>query len=352
MIKKQNSILIFLVLLLSAYQMVGQTNKNNKVFNKQFKPGLPWLDNNGKHINAHGGGVLFHKGTYYWYGEHKLPNKSEKEMADAGIHCYSSKDLYNWKDEGLVLSVNFDDPNSEIAYGCILERPKVIFNKKTKKFNAFFKFYPKGTGYLKGYIGVATADKPNGPFKFQHKFLGADSDFGSGDFSMFKDQDNTVYHLTVRKPDKTFVIGKLRDDYLFTIPKSYEPAKGIEKHTEAPAVILHQGKYYLIGSGSSGWEPNAARSYVTDSLKGVYTNLGNPVKGVNPHNGLGPEKTFGGQISYIIKVQGKKDAYIAMIDVWKPNEPINGLYIWLPLTIKDGKSEINWQDSWDLSFFK
>ena len=350
--KKQYSILILLMVLLGSYQIMGQSKKSVQGTNKGFKPGVPWLDNNGKHINAHGGGVLFHKGKYYWYGEHKLEGKSEAQMADAGIHCYSSKDLYNWKDEGLVLSVNFDDPNSELAYGCILERPKVIYNAKTKKFNAFFKFYPKGTGYLKGYIGVATADKPNGPFQFQHKFLGADSDFGSGDFSMFKDQDNTVYHLTVRKPDKTFVIGKLRDDYLFTIPKSYEPAKGIEKHTEAPAVILHQGKYYLIGSGSSGWNPNEARSYVTDAVKGVYTNLGNPVKGINPHNGLGPEKTFGGQISYIIKVQGKKDAYIAMFDVWKPDEPVKGLYIWLPLTIKDGKAEIVWKDSWDLSIFK
>jgi hypothetical protein len=28
-----------------------------------------WSDN--KPINAHGGGVLFHEGVYYWYGEAK-----------------------------------------------------------------------------------------------------------------------------------------------------------------------------------------------------------------------------------------------------------------------------------------
>lgn len=352
--KNQSNLLLSIVMLflLSSSKTIAQSNKSNQLINSQFKPGVLWLDNNGKHINAHGGGVLFHKGKYYWYGEHKLEGKSEAQMADAGIHCYSSKDLYNWKDEGLVLSVNFDDPKSELAYGCILERPKVIYNAKTKKFNAFFKFYPKGTGYLKGYIGVATADKPNGPFQFQHKFLGADSDFGSGDFSMFKDKDNIVYHLTVRKPDKTFVIGKLQDDYLFTIPKSYEPAKGIEKHTEAPAVILRKGKYHLIGSGSSGWNPNAARSFSADTINGVYTDTGNPAKGINPYNNLGPEKTFGGQISYIIPVKGKKDAYIAMIDIWKPDEPINGLYIWLPLKFIDGKPVITWQNEWNLSVFK
>jgi alpha-galactosidase len=37
-----------------------------------FRPGELWPDDNGVHINAHGGGVLYHGGTYYWYGEHKI----------------------------------------------------------------------------------------------------------------------------------------------------------------------------------------------------------------------------------------------------------------------------------------
>ena len=36
-----------------------------------FKPGEIWTDNNGVHINAHGGGILYDKGTYYWYGEQR-----------------------------------------------------------------------------------------------------------------------------------------------------------------------------------------------------------------------------------------------------------------------------------------
>jgi hypothetical protein len=35
-------------------------------------PGEIWPGNNGVHINAHGGGILFHDGKYYWYGEHKI----------------------------------------------------------------------------------------------------------------------------------------------------------------------------------------------------------------------------------------------------------------------------------------
>ena len=36
-----------------------------------FYPGKPWLDTEGKRIQAHGGSLLYHEGTFYWYGEDK-----------------------------------------------------------------------------------------------------------------------------------------------------------------------------------------------------------------------------------------------------------------------------------------
>ncbi|MFZ4457044.1 MAG: family 16 glycosylhydrolase [Bacteroidales bacterium] len=338
------AIIVLFLLCMPLFQAKGELKKD-------FHPGLEWLDTNGKPINAHGGGVIFHKGVYYWYGEHKIEGKSEKDFADGGIHCYSSTDLINWTDRGIVLSVDYKDENSDITYGCILERPKVVYNEKSKKFIAYFKLYLKGVGYVTSNVGVAVADKPYGPFTYSHKFLGGGSLNGSGDFCMFKDIDGSVYHLTVRKPDKSFVIGKLQPDYLSTMPNSYQVAKGITRHTEAPAVIYRKGKYYLLGSGSTGFNPNAARLFVADSLQGEFTNLGNPTFGVNPHNGIGPEKTFGGQISCIIPVQGKKDAYIAVFDVWRQENPITGGYIWLPVTFKNNQPEIHWMDKWNLSFF-
>src|SRR5476651_994727 len=56
-----------------------------------FHPGEAWLDTNGKPINAHGGGMLFHDGTYYWFGEHKLDGLAG-DVAQVGVHVYSSKD--------------------------------------------------------------------------------------------------------------------------------------------------------------------------------------------------------------------------------------------------------------------
>ena len=42
--------------------------------------------------------------TYYWFGEHKTEGLAGN-LAQVGVHCHSSKDLYNWKDEGIALSV-------------------------------------------------------------------------------------------------------------------------------------------------------------------------------------------------------------------------------------------------------
>jgi hypothetical protein len=316
----------------------------------EIKPAQQWLDTNGKDINAHGGGVIFHEGIYYWYGEHKLKGKSEAQFADGGIHCYSSTDLTNWKDEGLVLSVDYEDEKNDLAYGCILERPKVVYNAKNKEFVAYFKLYLKGVGYDSNYVGVAVAKNPSGPFTYHHKFRGGGSPKGSGDFSMFKDDDNTLYHLAVRKPDKAFVIGKMDADYYF--PEGhYEVCKGVDLHSEAPAIIKRNGVYHMLGSGSKGWNPNPARYHTAENILGTWTSHGNPCHGYNPVDGLGIEKTFGGQASYIIPVQGKKDAYIAMFDIWKPKKPITGRYIWLPIDFSKGKMAISWLDHWKTAVF-
>lgn len=320
----------------------------------EIVPGTIWRDGNGNSINAHGGGVLFFEGTYYWYGEHKVPGKVDShhgDFADGGVHAYSSADLYHWKDEGVVLPVQEEDPQRALASGCTLERPKVLFNARTGTFVMFFKYYPRGTGYDTGFVGVATSASPTGPFEFRHTFLAADSPKGSGDFAIFRDTDGSVYHLTVRKPDRAFCIGKLRDDYLFP-EGSYRVVAGIPRETEAPALMRIAGRYYLIGSGSTGWKPNAARSFVADSIAGPYESTGNPCVGVNPHLGAGPEKTFGGQISFLLPVAGKQDAYIAMFDLWKPEAPAEGLYVWLPVTLANGKPVVTWRDRWSLSSFE
>ncbi len=78
---------------------------------KAFRPGELWPDNNGVHINAHGGGMLVHGETFYWFGQHMVEGDAGN-YAQVGVHVYSSKDLYNWKDEGIALRVS-DDPSRQ-----------------------------------------------------------------------------------------------------------------------------------------------------------------------------------------------------------------------------------------------
>lgn len=77
-----------------------------------FTPNGEWLDHTGMMIQAHGGGIIWDENTkkYYWYGEHKGENNySAGVVVPIGVSCYSSTDLYNWKNEGVALPV-FNNP--------------------------------------------------------------------------------------------------------------------------------------------------------------------------------------------------------------------------------------------------
>lgn len=321
----------------------------------EFCPGTVWPDSDGEHMNAHGGNIVFHEGVFYWYGSHKIAGRTESQANEAGVRCYTSSDLMNWENIGMVFSKSADGMNPEVADAGILDRPKVVFNDVTDRFVMYFKLYPPtakggGAGTRVAYVGVAESVDPLGPFEYRGRFLGANSDEGSGDFAIVKD-DGAIYHIAIRKPDKWLYCGKLISDGLRP-SGPYVLMEGVTQKTEAPAVIRHEGKYVLLASGSSGWRPNAARVFTADQLTGPYTSLGNPCQGINPHNGLGAEKTFGGQSSFICPVPGKLNAYIAMFDVWNPEYPEDAGYIWLPLEFTGKGPRVEWRSEWDLSIFE
>jgi len=310
-----------------------------------FVNGAIWPDNRGVHMNAHGGGLLFKDGVYYWYGEHKIEGKAGNE-ARVGVHVYSSRDLYNWKDEGVALRVS-DDPASDITKGCILERPKVIFCAKTGQYVMWFHLELKGQGYKAARSGVAVAKEPTGPFTFLRSFRPDKS--MARDQTLFVDDDGKAYHLYASEDNKTLHIAQLSDDYVSPSGKFIRVFEG--RLMEAPAICKRNGLYYFIGSGCTGWAPNAARSAVAPSIWGPWKELGNPCVGVNPANKLGADKTFGGQSTYILPVQGKRDAYIVLFDIWRPDNAIDGRYVWLPMRFAGEGFSLTWADTWDLGSF-
>ncbi|TLX78212.1 beta-glucanase [Labilibacter sediminis] len=352
-----------------------------------FTPGEIWKDDKGVHINAHGGGVLFHNNVYYWYGEHKIEGKAGNK-AEVGVHCYSSTNLTDWKDEGIALEVIKNDTLHDITAGCVLERPKVIYNAKTDKFVMWFHLELKGQGYKAARSGVAISDKATGPYTFVKSFrpnagmwpinvqdlhkapiapevkneycggkgclpahpdsinlLGRDFEGGqmARDQNLFVDDDGKAYHIYSSEENSTLHISQLSDDFLSESGNFIRIFS--ERYMEAPALFKRNGMYYLIASDCTGWAPNAARSAWAPNIFGPWTELDNPCVGEEA------ELTFRSQSTYVIPVQGKKDAFIYMGDRWMPENAIDGRYIWLPIEFEEDKPIIKWMEKWDMSVF-
>src|SRR6185312_14899031 len=143
----------------------------------EFVPGQVWSDTEGHPINAHGGGILFHEGVYYWYGEAKtgrtfLPdcNKSwgGTRVDITGVSCYSSTNLYDWKNEGLALRAVTNAPENDLDSSKVLERPKVIYNATTKEFVMWM--HIDSMDYSAARVGVAVSSTPQGPFRYLGSF--------------------------------------------------------------------------------------------------------------------------------------------------------------------------------------
>lgn len=340
---------------------------------KAFRPGEVWLDTAGQPINAHGGGVLFHEGVYYWYGELKegrtyLPGVNKgwggTRVLAGGVSCYSSTNLYDWKNEGLALPSDAKNPDHDLACENVIERPKVIYNARTKKFVMWF--HQDSPNYQAARSGVAVSDTPLGPFNYLGSIRPnagvtpqnatekdkvpdvkktAESHFKSGqmarDMTLFLDDDAKAYHIYSSENNETLHISLLTDDYLKPAGQYVRVFSG--RKMEAPAVFKRNGKYYLIASGCTGWEPNAARSAVADNIFGPWTELENPCRGQDA------EITFGGQSTFVLQVAGKPDTYIAMFDRWKKWDLEDSRYVWLPLAFDpQGKPVVEWKNSWSL----
>lgn len=326
-----NRLFYALVIVIWFFPSDGAIAQQQEVSSGIFRPGELWPDNNGEHINAHGGGVLYHEGTYYWYGEKRGARQSQ------GVNVYSSEDLYNWTFESLALSPT-DDLESDIAWGCIMERPKVIYNPQTGQFVMWFHLELRGQGYDAARAAVAVSDTPTGPFTFVHSFRPNGN--MSRDMGLFVDDDGSAYHIYASDDNFDLRLALLTDDYLSPTTRD---SLLFREHREAPALFKYQGRYYLFTSACTGWDPNRAVLHVANNLFGPWTPLGDPMRG--PHSDI----TFDAQSTFVLPVVGKADAFIFMADRWKRGDLIDSRYIWLPVRLDESIPYVRWEDEWSMS---
>ncbi len=346
--------------------------------------GTVWFDRDGRPVNAHGGGMLFHDGTYYWYGEIKqgqttLPDYNASwggtRVPFVGVSCYSSTDLVHWKSEGNVLPV--DPVVNDLRSDRVVERPKVVYNAKTGRFVMWV--HIDSGDYKEAKTGVAVASSARGPFRYlgairpnagvfpedmpepmRREFETARQDnlmeawvqkhpewrtwardFSAGqmarDTGLFVDDDGTAYQFYASEENAVLHVSRLSADYLSHTGK-YRRITFDSR--EAPTPFKWKGRYYLVTSGCTGWMPNSSRIHSADAIFGEWKNHGSFFAG----------DTGAASVSYL-----SQPAFVAaldnhrllfMADRWNKDDLEDSRYVWLPV---DGSSVIpcvEWRQVW------
>ena len=281
-----------------------------------IRPGELWPDEEGNHIQAHGGGVIKIDDTYYWYGEQRGLGLDSTYRY---VSCYTSVDLINWNFKGNVLKMAAPD---SLASNWVLERPKVFHNKKTGKCVMYFHI---DVNYGLGNMGMAVSDSPTGQFEYVKRFKPMGHE--SRDISQFIDKDGSAYILYEDRKVWGTRIVKLSDDYM-ELEKEVAVLEYVKM--EGGGIIHKDGLYYIVGSRLTGWMPNPNIYSTAPSLEGPWSKF----ELIAPRK----VKTYGSQTTMLLTVAGSKDtSYIFLGDIWKPKTQHISTYLWMPLEVGDGK---------------
>ena len=292
-----------------------------------IKPGEIWPDDRGMHVQAHGGGIIKLGDAYYWFGEDRSQGL---DRAFRYVACYSSKDLAHWT---FRKQVQFSPPEEVGTRGWVLERPKIYYNAKTKKYVMYM--HLDDGRYALARVGVATCDTVDGDYQFLKSFrpLGCES----RDIGQFIDDDGSAYLIFEDRPARGFHIARLSEDYLSV----ERDVCLIRAPLEGGAVVHYKGLYYAIGSALTGWNPNPNKYATAKSLEGPWSEF----KDIAP-----PEtNTYSSQSTMMLKVVGTQaTTVIFMSDRWRPRTQWDSRYLWMPLEIGDGNLRLPEPKEWSL----
>lgn len=301
----------------------------------------PRRDANGDILDAHDGSLEFFDGRFYLYGTRYGDTDG---LADMNRYvCYSSPDLIHWEFEGSLLK----DAPRRIYY-----RPYVKFNRSTGK---YVLWYNADNRY-----GVATADRPAGPFTIQNPDVAVKySAQGVGDFGLFVDDDGTGYiaytalnlaqvkgHPSSSPEHHRISVERLAPDYLSS---TQESSAFIAGNVESPSLFKHKGTYYLLFDNTCAFCTNGsgARVYAAAAVLGPYVYRTNINWKGPKEDGASWTPPGSGRINTIVDAQ---QAHVAQIpsasgrlfmwmgDRWGSTpDGIKGhdFQVWLPLEFGD-----------------
>ena len=305
----------------------GMARKTEKVVNN----GIPWFDDRGEIVNAHGACIVEENGRYYLFGEYK----SDKSNAFPGFSCYSSDDLVNWKFERVVLPMQSSGILGPDRVG---ERVKVMKCPSTGEYVMYM--HADDMNYKDPHIGYATCSTIAGEYKLHVPLLYEGKPIRRWDMGTYQDTDGTGYLLL-----HGGIVYRLSKDYRTAEEKVVSGVGG--SHGESPAMFKKDGTYFFLFSNLTSWEKNDNFYFTAPSVKGPWTRQGL----FAPEGSL----TYNSQTTFVFPLKCGEDTIpMFMGDRWSyPHQASAATYVWMPMQVDGTKLSIpEYWPSWDVDKLK
>ena len=201
--------------------------------------------------------------TYYLY----CTTDGFAGWAGTVFHCFSSKNLVDWKDEGVILDVS---KGGDVPWSVSCAWAPTIEEKDGKYYFYFCAKDEAGDSM----IGVAVADHPAGPYTAMDTPLmtvAMCKEYGVSmgqaiDPSIFTDDDGTSYMLF---GNGAAAVVKLNDDMVSCDLDTLQNYYGVNAFREAITVTKRDGIYHFTWSCDDTGSPNYHVNYGTsDNIYG------------------------------------------------------------------------------------
>lgn len=238
-------------------------------------------------------GIIY--GDTYWI----YPTYSNLYENQIFFDCFSSKDLVNWTKHSNIIDT------TEVKWAKFaMWAPSVI--SKDGKYYFFFAANDVKPGEVGG-IGVAVADKPEGPYKdLIGKPLISENVNGAQPIDQFVYNDNGTYYMYYGGWRHCNMV-KLNDDFTGIIPfddgelyKEVTP----ENYVEGPFMLKKNGKYYFMWSEGGWGGPDYSVAYaISDTPFGPFNRIGKILE-------QDPEVATSAGHHSVMHVPGSEDYYI------------------------------------------
>ncbi|HWU45387.1 MAG TPA: family 43 glycosylhydrolase [Humibacter sp.] len=292
----------------------------------EVRPGTTFVDDTGAVAQLHGVGIQRFGDRFYAWGEDKRAGS-----LFTAVVCYSSADLAEWRFEGNSLVAG----DGELGPDRIIERPKVL----RRPDGAYVMFLHVDTAdYRFARVGYAIGDNPVGPFRY----VGSERPLGNVSRDIGVYQENGVGYLLSEDRKNGLHVYRLAPDHLSVEAIVATTLKDDLSHGyESPALVRHEGLYYLFGSDLTGWSTNDNKVATATDLRGPWSSWADIA---DPGSA-----TFDSQVSAVVPVgDGARPAFVYVGDRWLKDDLANSPAVWLPMELSGGRARIDWVDEWRL----